>query len=114
MTMLLFLALGTIQVALTLYARNVVQAAVHDGSRAVVEVGGAETDAEAVASAVIERSAGSLLDDLDVETSIDSGGDRLIVHVRATGRLVAPGPIPIDLPITVGSTSSREVLDVDR
>jgi hypothetical protein len=113
MAMLLFLALGTIQVALTLYARNVVQAAVHDGARAVVEVGGADTDAETVARAVIERSAGSLLDDLDIETAVDSGGDRLLVHVRATGRLVAPGPIPIGLPITVGSTSSREILDVD-
>jgi Flp pilus assembly protein TadG len=111
--MLLFLAVGTIQVALTLYARNVVQAAVHDGSRAVVEVGGAHGDAETVARSVIEQSAGSLLDDLDIETSVDSGSDRVIVHVRATGRLVAPGPIPIELPITVGSTSSREVLDVD-
>lgn len=112
MTMLLFLALGTIQVALTLYARNVVQAAVHDGSRAVVEIRGSSSDAEGVARAVIERSAGSLLEGLDVETSVLETADRFVVRVRATGKLAAPGPIPIDLPITVGSTSTREIIDV--
>ena len=111
--LLLLLALGTIQVALTLYARNVVQAAVHDGSRAMVEVRGTGTDADALVRTVIERSAGGLLDDLHVETAADEIADRLRVRVRATGTLRPPGPIPLELPISVVSTSSREIFDVD-
>ena len=111
---LLFLALGTIQVGLTLYARNVVQAAVHDGSRAVVEIGNRDVDADAVVREVIGRSAGGLVDELLIDTSIERTADRLFVHVRAGGLLTAPGPIPVDLPITVDSTSSRELIDVGR
>ena len=111
---LLFLALGTIQMALTLYSRNVVQAAVHDGSRAVVEIGSHGSDADAIVRQVIGRSAGGLVDRLQVETSVERTADRLFVHVRAAGSLTAPGPIPIDLPITVDSTSSRELIDVGR
>lgn len=112
--LLLFLALGTIQLALTLYARNVVQAAVHDGSRAVVEIGGQGPDADAIVREVIGRSAGGLVDQLKVETSIERTADRLFVHVRAGGSLTAPGPVPIELPITIDSTSSRELIDVGR
>lgn len=111
---LLFLALGTIQVALTLYARNVVQAAVHDGSRAVVEIGNQGADADVIVREVIGRSAGGLVDELQIETSIERTADRLFVHVRAGGSLTAPGPIPVDLPITVDSTSSRELFDAGR
>lgn len=110
--MLLLLALGTIQVALTLYARNVVQAAVHDGSRAMVEIRGAGTDANALVRRVIDRSAGGLLDDLQVVTAADEISDRLRVRVRVTGTLRPPGPIPLGLPISVVSTSSREIFDV--
>jgi hypothetical protein len=110
--LLLFLALGTIQVALTLYARNVVQAAVHDGSRAVVEIGSQGSDADVIVREVIGRSAGGLVDQFQVETSIERTLDRLFVHVRASGSLSAPGPIPVNLPITIDSTSSRELIDV--
>jgi Flp pilus assembly protein TadG len=109
---LLVLALGAIQVALTLYARNVVQAAVHDGSRALVEIGNHGGRADAIVREVVGRSAGALVDDLRVETSIERTPDRLLVHVRAGGVLTAPGPIPIDLPITVDSSSGRELIDV--
>ena len=112
--LLLFLALGTIQLALTLYARNVVQAAVHDGSRAVVEIGSQRSDADVIVREVIGRSAGGLVDELNVETSIERTTDRLFVRVRAAGSLTAPGPIPIELPITIDSSSSRELIDVGR
>lgn len=111
---LLFLALGTIQVALTLYARNVVQAAVHDGSRAVVEIGNQDADADVIVREVIGRSAGGLVNELQIETSIERTADRLFVRVRASGSLTARGPIPVDLPITINSTSSRELFDVGR
>ena len=111
---LMFLALGTIQVALTLYARNVVQAAVHDGARAVVEIGGVGPDAEAVARRVIQRSAGSLVDRLSIGVATAERADRLQVIVVAAGKLDAPGPIPISVPFSVESSSSREIFDVSR
>ena len=111
---LLFLVVGTIQVALTLYARNVVMAAVHDGARAAVEVGASEAHSDLVAHEVIERAAGSLVDDLQVATEADSSVDRYVVRVVAGGRLDVPGPIPLEIPVEIEASSSRELFDVDR
>lgn len=106
---LLFLTLGSIQVALSLYARNVVMSAVHDGARAAVEFGGSEVDATAAAHSAILRSAGSLVDHLEVAASTTTVSDRLHVRVTATGVVSAPGPIPVDVPVTFESTTTREV-----
>ena len=109
---LMFLAVGTIQVALTLYARNVLQAAVHDGARAAIEIGAARSAPEVIARRVITESAGGLVHELEVGATADRTRDRLVVRVVATGRLSAPGPIPVDLPVTIESTSAREIIDV--
>ena len=108
---LLFLVLGTIQVALSLYARNVVMAAVHDGARAAIEIGADDAEAAVTAREVVERSAGSLVDDLEVSVMTDVVFDRHRIRVTATGYLEAPGPVPIRFPLKVSSTTTREVLD---
>lgn len=109
----LFLVLGTIQVALTLYGRNVLVAAAHDGSRAAVEIGGTPADANVVARRAIERSAGDLVDDLRVDVGTRQVADRYFVTVVAKGVLTAPGPIPVGIPVVVRSSTSREVLYLD-
>ena len=114
MFVLLFLVVGTIQIALTLYARNIVMASVHDGARAAIEIGGSEDEAQAIARRVIEQSAGSLVSDLEVGAVSHSDSERYWVRVIASGRLDVPGPIPIDIPITVDTATGREVLDVGR
>lgn len=108
---LLVLVLGTIQVALTLYARNVLMAAVHDGARAAVEIGTSETEASALVRRVIADSAGSLVDDLDVAVVTDVSNARYEVRVVARGYLDVTGPVPVDVPVTVQARSVREVLD---
>ena len=111
---LLFLVVGTIQVALTLYARNVLMAAVHDGARAAVEVNAPAAHSSWVARDVIERAAGSLVRDLVVVTETGSSSDRYIVRVIAGGHLEVPGPIPLDIPVEIEASSSRELFDADR
>lgn len=113
MFVLLFLVVGTIQVALTLYARNVVMAAVHDGARAAIEIGASDHDAQAIAQQVIKQSAGSLVSDLEVGAVAGSDSERYWVRVMADGRLDVPGPIPVDIPITVETATAREVFDED-
>lgn len=112
MFVVLFLVLGSIQVALTLYARNVIVAAVHDGSRAAIEVGGSAADADVVARTTIMRSTGDLIEALRVDVTTQEVADRYLVRVVAKGLLTAPGPIPVRIPVSVQSTASREIFDV--
>lgn len=108
---ILLLSLGAVQVALTLYARNVVLAAVHDGARAAVEIGGSGESANAVARRVVSESAGGLVRDLTIQVERRAIAERFSVSVRAAGTLVAPGPFPIEIPMNVRASSMREVLD---
>lgn len=108
---ILLLSLGAVQVALTLYARNVVLAAVHDGARAAVEIGGSEASAHSVARRVVVESAGGLVSDLKIRVERRVIADRYSVSVQAAGTLVAPGPFPIEIPIDARASSLREVLD---
>ncbi len=111
---LLLLTVGTIQMALSLYARNTVMSAVHDGVRAAVEVGAGEDDAAVTARGVIHRSAGSLIDELHVVAVTQRMGDRHRIRLTASGLLDAPGPIPIRIPVSFDASSARETLDVER
>ena len=114
MFFVLLLALGAIQVALTLYARNVVMSAVHEGARAAVQIDGSASSARAIAYGVIERTAGNLVEDLRIDVQTSDFSDRHLITVRATGELVAPGPVPVNLPMNVEATTARESLDVSR
>lgn len=101
---LIVLTLGAVQVAFTLYARNVIMSAAHEGARAVVERGAVAEDAQAVAASVVERSAGGLVDGLSVYVATSRSMVR--VHVRAT---TAPfGPVPVTLPLRATATTFVE------
>jgi Flp pilus assembly protein TadG len=97
-------SLGVIEVALTLYARNVVQAAAHEGARAAIEVGTDPITATGLASHTVRQAAGGLVQDLEVSTETARVGGREVVRVVVSGRLHPPGPLPALLPIRAGST----------
>ena len=108
--LLMVLALGTIQVSLALYARNVVASSAHEGARAAIELGRDPESAEAVARRVVERSAGGLVHDLRVSTSIQRSGIDSTIHVRVTGSLEPLGPVPIRIPFTSTASVSRTAM----
>ena len=90
---LLFLALGVIEVAFALYGRNVVAASAHEGARAGIEVGRSSSDAAAVASRAVR--------------SADGDG---VVRVRVSGTLESFGPVPFPIPVSAGATATRDVV----
>ena len=104
---LLFLALGTVQVAFALYARNVMAASAHEGARAAIELGRSPADAIAVARRTVVRSAGGLVEGLRVGVTIQSTGTDSVVRVRIRGWLKALGPVPLPLPVDAVATSTR-------
>jgi Flp pilus assembly protein TadG len=106
---LMFIVLGTIEVAFALYARNVVGAAAHDGARAAAELGRTSGDAREVARAAVVRSAGGLVDDLTVDATITGAGSRSVVRVHVAGTLKAFGPVPLPIPLESEATVTREV-----
>jgi Flp pilus assembly protein TadG len=107
LAILLFLVLGTVQVAFALYGRNVVAASAHEGARAAIELGRNPADAIGVARGTVVRSAGGLVEGLRVGVHVDRAGTASIVRVRVTGRLKALGPVPLPLPVDTVATSTR-------
>jgi Flp pilus assembly protein TadG len=105
---LMLLSLGAIQVGLTLYARNVVLSAAHEGARAAVELGRQTSDASETARRYVERAAGGVVDDLRVTTSTIETRGRLFARVMVTGRLDVPGPVPVSIPVRTSATAGRE------
>jgi Flp pilus assembly protein TadG len=105
---LMLLSLGAIQVGLTLYARNVVLSAAHEGARAAVELGRQTSDASETARRYVERGAGGVVDDLRVSTSTIETRGRLLARVMVTGRLDVPGPVPVSIPVRTTATAGRE------
>jgi hypothetical protein len=101
------LALGVVQVALGLYARNVVIAAAHEAARAAIELGGSERDATTVARRTVEAGAGGVTRDLVVEAIRERSGDRVAVRVHVEATLEPFGPIPVSLPVSSTATTSR-------
>jgi Flp pilus assembly protein TadG len=106
---LMFLVLGTIEVAFALYARNVVGAAAHEGARAAAELGRTSGDATSVARAAVVRSAGGLVRDLQVSSTVARVGTRSVVRVRVSGMLRSFGPVPVPVPLRAEATVTREV-----
>jgi Flp pilus assembly protein TadG len=105
---LMLLSLGAIQVGLTLYARNVVLSAAHEGARAAVELGRETSDASETARRYVERAAGGVVDDLRVATSTIETRGRLFARVMVTGRLDVLGPVPVSIPVRTTATAGRE------
>ena len=106
---IMMLSLGVIQVALTLYARNVVAASAHEGARAALERGRDEAEAAEVAHDVIRSASGRLVSDLDVGLSSRRAGNEISVTVVVTGVIDRLGPLPIPIPLRAVATSSSNL-----
>ena len=104
--LLMLLSLGVIQVALALYARNIVISAAHEGARAAIERGTDEETAAAIARETVRRASGSLVDDLQVDVrSIQRSGE-LHVAVQLRGVVSNLGPIPFPITLSSRATAS--------
>ncbi len=101
--LLMILTLGTIQVALTLYGRNVVDASAHEGLRALVERNAAASDAAQVATASVRDSVGSLVGALEVDVASSAAGGGRVVRVMVRARLKPLGPVPVTIPVVAGA-----------
>lgn len=101
--LLLFLMLGTIEVAFALYGRNVIASAAHEAARTAVELGRDPRDAAVVATNTVVRSAGGLTRDLNVVVDTDTGDGS--VRVTVTGVVDAFGPIPFPFPVEAVATA---------
>jgi TadE-like protein len=109
MGFLMLLVLGTIEVALALYGRDVVAAAAHEGARAAVELGRDPADARFVAQRTVRRASGSLVRDLAVKVSTHATGSTSYVRVRIAGWLRPLGPIPFAVPVSAVATVAKGV-----
>ena len=97
---LMTLVLGTVQIVLTLYARNVVRTAAHEGVRSAVERDASGMAAEIAARNAVERAAGGLLGEVEVDVTGSSADPSGLITVRIQGKLRALGPLPFDMPMT--------------
>lgn len=99
MSLLLVIAIGTIQVATLLYARNVIRSSAHEIARAAIERGVARTDAVEFGGRLLGDSLGGMIDDLQVDVdSAGTGAQRIVTAHVAT--VVQPvGPLPISVPV---------------
>lgn len=107
--LLMLLALGVIQVALVLYARNVVAASAHEGARAAIERGTSQDDAAVIAREVVRSATGTLVDDLAVDVDARRRGDELTVVVRVSGVVTDLGPLPIPIPLSSLATARTSI-----
>jgi hypothetical protein len=105
----MLLALGVIQVALVLYARNVVAASAHEGARAAIERGTSQDDAAVIAREVVRSATGTLVDDLAVDVDARRRGDELTVVVRVSGVVTDLGPLPIPIPLSSLATARTSI-----
>lgn len=105
----LVFALGVIQIAQFLYARNVVMSAAHEGARAAVEHGRDAGAAEGIAAAAIRRAAGGLVRDLRIRIALrEMPSAEVRVEIRAATRRI--GPLPVSLPLHAEATARRDVV----
>ncbi len=108
--LLLVLVLGVIEVVWALYGRNVLMSSAHEGARAALELGRSSSDAVTIATRSIERSAGGLVDELDVGVWTQTLDGRSLVRVEVRAILAPWGPIPIPIPVKSAATVSRTAI----
>lgn len=106
MLFLLLLVLGIIQVAWTLYARNVTMSSAHEAARAALEYGAGPDDGRIVAERVVRQAAGGLLENLNVTTRTVEVGMTKRVRVVVSAQLRALGPIPFKPRMVAFGTAS--------
>lgn len=105
----MMLALGIVQIAFSLYARNVVMSSAHEAARAAVERGRTGADARAVASRVLRQGAGRIFEGARVQVVRRAEGNRLVVAVSVTGTIRSLGPFPVSLPMNARATATGNV-----
>lgn len=109
MALVLAVAAGTMQVALFLFARNMVQASAHEAARAAAERGTRESEARAVATRMSRGAIGGMTRGLAVDLEKRRVGERDVVTVQVATRIAPPGPLPVSVMVrasaTVGSSA---------
>lgn len=108
---IMVLVIGAVQVALSLYARNVVLSSAHEGARAAIESGRGPGDAAEIARWMVERSAGSAVDILSVDTTERVTADEYQVDVSVRAEIAPLGPIPLTIPVSARASAGRPALD---
>lgn len=106
--LVLVAGLATAQLAVALYGANILRASAHEAARALIEHRSVPADARGSALDLVRRSAGGVVNDLDIDISRRDGGVAVVVRVRVTGKLEAVGPIPISLPVSAAATVTKE------
>jgi hypothetical protein len=104
----IFMMLGVVEIAFSLYARNVVAASAHEGARAAIERGRSTAEAEAIATETVRRSAGGLVDELGVDVGSQLIEGRSVVNVVVTGRVKPFGPIPFPMHLRTEASAVEE------
>lgn len=99
--LILTLTLGVIQIVFTLYARNVIHASAYEGVRVAIELGASDGAAVDAASDFVTKSAGRLIDDLQVTVGRQETGGRVLVVLIASGSIRPVGLLPVHLPVRV-------------
>lgn len=105
---LMLLTTGVIQVALTVYASNVIRASVYEAARAAAEVDAVDGEARAVARRTLEQAAGGLVSGVEISVSYGSAPEGRVVVVEMEGRQRSPGPVPIGLPMRASASALVE------
>lgn len=102
------LALGVIQIAFSLYARNIVMTSTHEAARAAVERGRTEAEVHAIVRRVLGQGAGGVFRATRVEVVRHVEGTRLVVSVAVAGTIRSLGPFPASLPVTARAGAAGE------
>lgn len=105
---LMLIALGAIQVALAVYARNAVRSSAYEAARVAAEVGGSGREAEVIAARAVTRSAGKLVERVRISVARRRSPEGAVLRVEISARQRPIGPIPISLPIRVSASSLLE------
>lgn len=107
---LMLLVLGTIEVALALYGRDVVAAAAHEGARSALELGANPDRVSRLARTTVRRASGDLVRDLKVQVTSRKVGAVAFVRVRVGGWLRLAGPVPLPIPVSATATVARDLV----
>jgi len=106
----MILALGVVQIAFTLYARNIVMTSAHEAARAAVERGRTEAEAHAIVRRVLRQGAGGIFRATRVQVVRRVEGTRLVVSVAVAGTIRSLGPFPASLPVTARGGAAGEAV----
>jgi hypothetical protein len=104
------LLLGIFEISFALYGRNVIASSAHEAARTAIELGGTSGNARWIARETVERAAGGLISDYEVNVTTRRIADRVLVEVHVSGAMDLPGPVPMLIPVDVDASATREAL----